>query len=347
MLDNNKLISKIKENQTIVNEFIKLIDQIKFDMDHSSTKQEQIKHSFRLKQINNVLKILINFTKPIKSIDDVKNIEGIGKGSIDRIKEILDTGYLSEISSKNDKQQYVKYTDELQQIIGIGPRKAFELVNDYNITSIEQLKQEYKKGNIELTNEILLGLKYHNIYQQNIPRAEIDLINIFLNNIVKQVDQSLQHIICGSYRREKPFSNDIDVLLTSTKIQTKEKLESSINYLRILVDKLKSIDFLVDDLTDKDYVVKYMGFCKYQNFPIRRIDIRYVPYESYYSSLLYFTGSGDFNSKMRSVAKELGFLLNEYGLFIYKNNKPVKIKINSEKDIFDNIGMEYIVPKLR
>jgi len=179
MLDNNKLISKIKENQTIVNEFIKLIDQIKFDMDHSSTKQEQIKHSFRLKQINNVLKILINFTKPIKSIDDVKNIEGIGKGSIDRIKEILDTGYLSEISSKNDKQQYVKYTDELQQIIGIGPRKAFELVNDYNITSIEQLKQEYKKGNIELTNEILLGLKYHNIYQQNIPRAEIDLINIF------------------------------------------------------------------------------------------------------------------------------------------------------------------------
>ena len=33
---------------------------------------------------------------------------------------------------------------------------------------------------------------------------------------------------------------------------------------------------LIDDMTDKNIVTKYMGFCKYKNNPVRRIDIRYV-----------------------------------------------------------------------
>ena len=84
-----------------------------------------------------------------------------------------------------------------------------------------------------------------------------------------------------------------------------------------------------------------MGFCKSDK--VRRIDIRYVPYKSYYSALLYFTGSGEFNRNMRTVAISLGYKLNEYGL--YKNGK--KIKVKSEKDIFNELGMEYVDPSKR
>ena len=55
------------------------------------------------------------------------------------------------------------------------------------------------------------------------------------------------------------------------------------------------------------------------------------------------TGSKLFNINLRKKAKLLGYKLNEYGL--YKNNN--KIKINSEKDIFEKLGLNYIKPKNR
>ena len=43
------------------------------------------------------------------------------------------------------------------------------------------------------------------------------------------------------------------------------------------------------------------------------------------------------------IAKQLGYKLNEYG--IYMDGK--KINVNSEKDICDIIGMEYLPPEQR
>ncbi len=123
------------------------------------------------------------------------------------------------------------------------------------------------------------------------------------------------------------------------------------NYLVKLVNALKKANFIIDDLTDKDFEVKYMGFGQHyegkKKYPIRRVDIRYVPYNSYYPALLYFTGSGPFNEKMRGLAKALGYRLNEYGLYKKINGKLMKVKVTSEKDIFDKLGMDYVEPEER
>ena len=87
-----------------------------------------------------------------------------------------------------------------------------------------------------------------------------------------------------------------------------------------------------------------MGICKLKNGLLRRIDIRYMPYDCYYSAILYFTGSKDFNKKMRQIALTMGYTLNEYGLY-NQNGKP--FTINSEKDIFDILNMEYLIPSKR
>ena len=102
---------------------------------------------------------------------------------------------------------------------------------------------------------------------------------------------------------------------------------------------------LLDDMTDKDVDTKYMGFAKYKKKPVRRIDIRFVTYESFHSALLYFTGSADLNKKMRQLAKTKGYKLSEYGLF--KLTTGERIKTKSEEDIFKKLGMSYIDPKLR
>jgi DNA polymerase/3'-5' exonuclease PolX len=89
-----------------------------------------------------------------------------------------------------------------------------------------------------------------------------------------------------------------------------------------------------------------MGICQLSSkLPMRRIDIRFFAKESYYTALLYFTGSGDFNKQMRRVAISMGYKLNEYALTDVKNKK--KIKITSEKDVFDKLNMEYLPPSLR
>lgn len=100
-------------------------------------------------------------------------------------------------------------------------------------------------------------------------------------------------------------------------------------------------------MTYDNYESKYMGFCKYKKNPVRRIDMRYVPAKSYYTALIYFTGSRNFNIMLRNLANALGYKLNEYGLYKKKGKKEIRIKIKSEKDVFEKLGLEFVPPEDR
>lgn len=331
-------------NKNIILQFNNLIKQIKFDIDNSKNSKERTINSFRLQNIKNVLKIIENMKTEIKSSEELENIKGVGKNSLKRIDEIIKTGKLAEINYDIINNNYDKYLDELEKVIGIGRRKALELFTKYNIKSIKDLKQKYKSGEIELPDNIIKGLQYYNKVKQNIPRSEIDEIYNYIQETTKSIDPELFGVICGSYRRLQMSSNDIDVLLIHPKIKTKKDVVNN-NYLDILVNKFIKSGFIIDSLTGSDVNTKYMGFCKLnKNTPIRRIDIRFIPYESYYYALLYFTGSKDFNKKMRQIAIDMGYTLNEYGLY---NEKGKSFKVNSEKQIFELLNMEYLTPNLR
>ena len=180
--------------------------------------------------------------------------------------------------------------------------------------------------------------------KENIPRHEIDELHLILTKLTTTISPYLFGTICGSYRRETQKSNDVDFIIAHTEIITKEDLiNNKYNYLHKFIKLLKDSHILIDSLTGDTVTTKYMGIFKIKD-ELRRIDIRYVPYESFYSAILYFTGSKDFNKKMRQIAIQNNYILNEYGLF-YENDKMVKV--NSEKDIFDTLGMEYLEPKLR
>ncbi len=340
------------KNKNIITEFEKLIDQIKYDIDHAETKSDELKHSFRLRQISNALKTIKKYPTVIKSGEELKDIKGIGKGIINRINEILKTGKLSEIKVRKKEKKYQDYINELEQIFGIGRKTAYELVTKHNIKSVKGLKEAYEKGKIELTEQMKTSLKYYDEYKQTIPRAEIKKVDQLIQKYKDTIDSKLEVKICGSYRRKKPTSNDIDILISHPQIKTKKKLLSSdVNYLHEFVKVFKKLNLIVGDLTYEDYETKYMGYCRYpdknKKYPIRRVDIYYAPYDSYHSFLLHLTGSGEFNRKMRLLAIELGYKLNEYGLFKAKDHKFTKIHVESEKDIFNKLGMEYIKPENR
>ena len=349
-------------NEKIIKEFQRLISFIKIEKEESQ-KNKDVKNitanTFRLKQLNTVLIIFKNYHEKItlENYKELKDIDGIGVHTIKRIKEILDTGKLSELGEFNDSSiEKEKIIEELEEVIGIGPINALEFYNQ-DIKSVKMLKNKLKKKEIKVNEKIELGLKYYGIYKKNIPRTEIDQINDIIKNIIQKMntryklDEKSKYIyqICGSYRREKLTSGDIDVLIS--KLDIKDNTEDSINHLERIIKNLKKNlkendkkPLLIDDITDKNYETKYMGFIKYKENHVRRIDIRFVSYESFYSALLYFTGSAELNKKMRTIAKKQNLKLSEYGLF---KEDGSKIKIKSEEEYFKKLDLPFIEPKNR
>ena len=348
-------------NNQIITQFDRLIAFIREEADEYQEQKDLKKvqvNKFRIKQLSVVLSILKKYPKEItlENMDELKDINGIGKGSLERIKEILISGTLKELGSFVDaKKEKRDAIENLEEIVGIGRSKALELV-EKGIISVEILKEKIKNKEIEVNDKILLGLKYYGKYKMNIPRNEMDQYNQLLKHLIKKINKTLslteknEYVLelCGSYRRQKAFSNDIDVLISKKDTLSTSKTQ---NHLERFVNKLKNpmkhnVDkpLIIDSMTDKTIKSKFMGFCKLLDYPPRRIDIRFVPYDSYASALLYFTGSSQLNVKMRNIAKSKKFKLSEYGLFD-KNGNMIKVK--DERDIFHKLDMEYLTPNLR
>lgn len=331
--------------KNIIDEIKKLQQQIMFDIDNV-TGISKLKNQYRLKSITLSLKILEKYNKNTIILDDLKDlikIKGIGEGIIRRIKEIIETGKLSEVKITESDKQYLNMITELEDVYGIGRKTAYNLFKEYKIKSINELIDKVNKKEIIVSENIIKGLKYVNNLDTKIPRSEIAEIHEYLLDLMFKIDINLFGIVCGSYRRLKDTSGDVDFIIIHQNYKTNED-KLKINYLDIVIKKLIEDNFIIDSLTRTDVRTKYMGIFKWKNSMPRRIDIRIFALESYYSAILYFTGSKDFNRQMRLNAIANDYTLNEYGLYD-ENNKM--FKVNSEKEIFDLLSMEYITPDKR
>ena len=337
--------SKMASNQVFVNALSELVQLISIQQNHTTDQKTLTSNEFRIKALNYVIKIIQKHGAPIGSPDDIKHYPRIGKGTLEKIEEILETGTLAEI--KDLKKKYQKYQkeeeviNELTEVVGIGKNTALDLIRKYNVESLADLKKRFEQGEIELNEKIQIGLKYVGKFEGKIPRREIDDIYKYIEDTLKVFD-TLTVTICGSFRRGLPTSNDIDVLLCDMDLLFMEQVKKS-SLLKDVVKVLKTKKFIVDDIAGDDINTKYMGFCKWKKSPFRRIDIRLIPVESYFTATAYFTGSYELNKVMRQKAKKMGYKLNEYGLY----DANGAIDIGSEEELFAKLDMEYIEPEER
>lgn len=342
-------------NAKIIDQFNLLIKQITAEYLNAQSEnqpKETTMHKFRLSTVKKIVNILKSLPFVITKPSDLVGIPGIGKGTIARVDEILRTGTLAELKDKYPKPKQIKIDQiqALEKVIGIGKVTARKLVTEHNIRSIPQLEAAIKKGKIKVSPKVILGLKYFGVVEDKIPRRETEVTRDFLQKEAKKIDPNLELMICGSYRRGKPTSGDVDVLMYNSTIHRDdtESVEKSESLLAKYIDKLTTDGFLLDHMTDKNYSVKYMGFSKYKGYPVRRIDIRFVPFESLPTAMLYFTGPYELNSIMRNAAKKRKMKLNEYGLYkIEADGTETPIAIESEADVFEILGMDYLTPAER
>lgn len=347
-------------NQYIADEFIRYYNWIYSNYTKSNKSSKE--NYYKLLVIKKVIGHIYKFSDKITNGKQLEHIKGIGAKTIGRIDEIINTGQLAEIS---EGENQIKAVKELSEIYGIGPTKASEFYFKHKIESIKDLINAHKNKKIILTNQMLLGIKYKNKLVEKIPRILILCFSIYLRKQLYELDKDFIHCICGSFRREKDFSSDIDILITHKKLNSKKNTG---NYLKLVVECL-SKNFIIDSLTT-DSNSHYQGFASFKKIPnlpteydtkifnvnknVVRLDIIIVPYQFYYSALLHFTGPSNFNQKLRLHAKSLGYKLSEYGLSKINlnnsndlNGEEKYIKVSSEKDIFDLLLLDYIPPNLR
>jgi DNA polymerase beta len=377
------------KKQLIIDEFKNLIGKLKNDIsildanagkkDKKDIQKETNAITFKIRNYYKVIKSLESFNlDEIEKSDELKELPGIGKGTLTRIDEIINKGILEEGHqeiSDQDKQT-AKKIEDLLTVTGIGPSRASELNNE-GIT-LDMLLTDYKDHQEEgelikkLTHHQIIGIKYYHQFMKRIKRSTITKIDKKIQKLLasyetldkddttskvkkgkKNKDLGMIAVICGSYRRGLPSSGDID-LLVSGKTEQDDKNFDLINFVKYLTEE----GLITDHLTEKG-TTKFMGVCE----DGYRLDIRFIPHESFGAALMYFTGSKTFNTLVRTEALKLGYTLEEYGLYplisekddgdvkkkithSHQHMKGEKIPCPTEETIFDilKIDKKYLDP---
>tara|TARA_Y100000817_G_C16848828_1_gene541190 strand:- start:109 stop:1986 length:1878 start_codon:yes stop_codon:yes gene_type:complete len=259
---------------------------------------------------------------------NIKSIKGIGDSLFKKINDIIKNGTCDLYEKIKDVEDPKKL---FLGIHGIGHKTAKKLEED-GYKNIQDLRDVHNKKDI-LNNTQILGLKYYEDIKQKIPREEIEKHETILKNTLLEIDKNSHLTIAGSYRRNKSFSGDIDVLL---------KANDKSVYNKFIIE-LKKKEYLIEDLAYGHK--KYNGISKINKEGVgRRIDIMYTKPSEYPFAILYFTGSDNFNKSMREQIKEQGLTINEYSLKNIETKKPVDHVFIEEEDIFNYLDMIYVEP---
>lgn len=290
-------------------------------------------NTFKANAYKKVITNIRNYEEDIKTIEDIKNIDNVGKSILEKITELMNTGKLELVETILLDDKFI-LSKKLLNIYGIGPSKIKELIS--KITTFDEL---YLETNKKLLNDKQqIGLKYYDDLQLRIPYIESKKHYTFFKTIINNINKEIIFDMVGSFRRKSKTIGDIDIII---------KYNPGF-VLKDFIKKLFENGYLLETLANGKN--KFMGICKLNPLlPARRLDILVTNEDNYYFALLYFTGSYKFNIYMRNVAIKKGLSLSEYGFKDIKTSKLLDTTdiIKSEKDIFDYLEIPYVAPEKR
>ena len=329
---NNNLKSNSKHNNNNNNNNNKIINILNIVKNY----YEKEKDTIHVNAYERAIYQIKHWDKPITKGSELQNLVGIGKGMIEKIDTIIETGTLPIIkekgldinnkkTKKNDLNNNKINLKNTKHILGFGEKFIRELKTKYNARTINDIRKIVEQRKIKLNNTQTIGLKYYEDLNTPIPRQEITKIGNQIKNIVEKSNKFLRCFIAGSYPSEtKENSKDIDLLIVVNDDVT--------HNLGIYRNILKQISNVMSLETISLGNQKFLGLVK---SPIsntwRHLDIRITLIDEIPYAWLYYTGGKIFNKLIRERLKKRGYKLNEYGLFKINNDSRVDLD-NKELD---------------
>ena len=286
---------------------------------------------FRARAYQKAQESIMTYEKDITDPKQLQGLPGIGKTIMSKLEEYAKTGTLRVLERERGNP-----LNKLTKIYGVGPKKGKELI-EQGVLSIEDLRE---KQNL-LNDTQKIGLKYYDDIETRIPRDEIDKYEEKLSTIFKDsTPEGSSFEIVGSYRRGAKNSGDIDIIITNDK--------DNKNAFNDFIDRLIKDNILIEVLTRGK--TKSMTIAQLPGMRPRRVDFLYTSPAEYAFAILYFTGSKIFNTVQRQRALDLGYSLNEHGLYKMAQGKKgarVEGDFPTEESIFDFLKMKFKEPKER
>jgi len=263
----------------------------------------------------------------------LKNAPGLGRGMLEKIVTILDTGKLP--AHEELKREFPGGVRELLSIPDMGPKTVklvYEKAGVKNIDELEAFARSHKlrdfPGMGTRTEEnILRGI---NLYRMSRTRVllgkALPLVQETIAELKDKASSWIERISpAGSLRRGRETVGDIDILVSSSDS-------------RPVMDAFARLSPVKDVLArgeTKSSILTQDGL---------QMDLRVVAPESFGAALQYFTGSKSHNISLRERAIKRGLKINEYGVFMQDGRK---MGGKTEEEVYGCLDLPFIPPELR
>jgi len=294
----------------------------------------QGENPFKVRAYQNAARVLEGLPQdPIDLVTsgEINNIKGIGPSLAEKITEMVKKGkssYLLEL-----RRSIPPGVLELLKVPGLGPKKAKVLFDKLELHNLGELEYACKENRLidipgfgaKTQENILKGIE---LLKKSSGRFLCDVAYQQARQLlefVKQDPKVIRAEIAGSLRRCKETIGDIDILAS---------LKGDASALMKKFTKNPEVEEVLAEGPTKSSVRLKTGI---------QVDLRVVEDREYPAALLYFTGSKEHNTMLRSMAKDKGLKLNEYGL--YRGEKALPCK--DEAEIYKALDLHYIPPEAR
>jgi DNA polymerase (family 10) len=298
------------------------------------TLDEQSRQAFRVRAYERAQQAVAGLDRDVGSLSDgeLLAVDGLGKGTVARIREYLDTGTIARLEEL--RRAYPPSVVELTRIPGLGPKSVHLLRARLGIESVADLEQAIAihalrdlPGMGARTEEKIahaverLGLHGKD---RRTPIADALPIAEELVAALRQVPAAGHVAYCGSLRRFRETIGDVDIVVASSRPGAVMEAFVALPQVRqVLVHGDTKTSILTDG-----------GI---------QVDLRVVAPSQLGAALLYFTGSKEHNIELRQRAIDRGLLLNEYAL----SDGDRVVASRTEKAVYRGLGLPFVAPELR
>ena len=270
------------------------------------------------------------------STTELLKIEGIGKSTAAKIKELLEGGKVEKLEGLRAK--HPPSVVALLRIQGLGPKAVNKLRAELGVLSIEDLKKALAEKKLRALkgfgekSEEKLGASLARLEEQGaLDRTPISVALPLAERIAARMREmpGVTHAsYCGSLRRFAETVGDIDIVVAAAAGAAPRVMETFVT--------MSVVDRVLGRGESKTSVVTRRG---------TQIDLRVVTEQQLGAARLYFTGSKGHNIKLRQRALARGFTLNEYALSAIDGGKIIASE--TEEQIYEALGLPFIPPVLR
>ncbi|KAH7921441.1 Nucleotidyltransferase [Leucogyrophana mollusca] len=312
--------------------------------------------------------------------EELPKLPYLGEKLLSMIEEFVKTRQISEAQTIRESSRF-QALSAFSAIHGIGPHTARRL-HALGLSTVEELERYYdvvpgvtdentlftteadSNESEEAANErsIRVALSLRHDFSRTIPREEVEEINKTVMHELSFVEKGCKSIIVGGYRRGKPESNDVDIVITHTdwtlgsrKVKGLCKRLVQRLYERGLITHVMHLSGFHEhnalrthhwDSLEKALTVFVLPEDSSRRRVYRRLDLIFAAPEVFWTAVVGWTGSTMFQRDLRLWAKQQkGMKFDSSGISRRHDSKLFFPK--TEREVFELLGLAYVHPTLR